>query len=421
MPHPKAPWDIDEATMPMPPPPDIDPDKDPEWILHFCNFIDSWTVPPKPGGKRMGDGIVVVHPDTGWTLHPELWDSFRIVDGKQADDRYLIHQAKDFMDPSGLADDKLLETGLTYVPPTGKRTYFSQGYTTAELRHPSHGIATASVLMSKRGAPDFDAFPDYPIGPGFVTGVVPLAKVIPYRVTNTVVLDHEASNNLAKCIYYAVHLSQSSTILHSDGSQIGVVSISLGSLDALSRIPSLEKALVAARLAGVVVVAAAGQAIGERTGSLMSDAAYPGNDPNTICVAGCNIKQESYRKGFYGPSVDITAPADEIWQARAKRPRVVGHTNDYSVTQSDGTSYACAIVAGACALWQAHHGRANLLREYGPELVFDLFKKVLVDSCDTSLVWRTENPGAGAGILNAKNLLLHTLPPKSEIASLRNR
>jgi hypothetical protein len=90
----------------------------------------------------------------------------------------------------------------------------------------------------------------------------------------------------------------------------------------------------------------------------------------------------------------------------------------YSVLPSGkGTSYATAIVAGACALWQAHHGRANLIRDYGLPLIFDLFKKVLKDSCDKPQDWDTAK--YGAGVLDAVALLNHPLPPRAEIEQLR--
>lgn len=393
-------------------------DDDFEWVLDFCNFFEAWALPPEPGGKCMGEGIIVIHPDTGFTGHPELWDDNSIVDGELADDRYLIRKSRNFIDPGQPAVDKLYTTGLkvlTYedMGIKGPAKYFVEPVTIVQIRHPSHGTATASVLMSKRGLPDTDEFTLYEWHTSFVSGVAPLVKVIPYKVTETVLLGAQESIDLAKSIHYAVSLSRSSTVLDNDGSQIGVISISLGGLDSMSKKQSLITALEAARKAGIVVVAAAGQ-LTEGTGKFFSPS-YPGNDRNTICVAACNSKHEKYIKGFYGSSVDITAPGDKIWEARAER--VPGFFNNYFVDQSDGTSYSAPIVAGACALWQAHHGRANLLNEYGPELIFDLFKKVLLDSCDTPAGWDTAN--RGAGVLDAEKLLLEPLPPKSEIEEIR--
>lgn len=407
-------------------------DDDPEWVLDFCNFYEAWALSPKPGGKSMGEGIIIIHPDTGWTLHPELWDDNTIIDRELADDRYLVKKSKNFFMDSGqlavakpwqLAVDKLYTSGASIISTKemglkGAAKYLVNSQTTVQFRYPGHGTATASVIMSKRGAPSIDEFPFYgPELPGpfyFVSGVAPLVKVIPYRVTDTVILSARESIPLAKSIHYAARLGSSSTPLDNDGSQIGVISISLGGLDSMVKKQSLVEALKAARKAGIVVIASAGQALGKTTGG-WSSPVYPGNDRNTICVAACNSKHEKYIKGFYGSSVDITAPGEKIWAARAKR--VPGQFDNYYVDYGDGTSYSAAFVAGACALWQAHHGRTNLLNDYGPELIFDLFKKVLLDSCDTPSGWDTANQGAG--VLDAEQLLLEPLPPKYEIEKIK--
>ena len=396
-------------------------DADNEWVLDFSNFYEAWKLPPEPDGKSMGEGIIVAHPDTGWTTHPELWDDNTIIDGELADDRYLTKQSRNFAKPRELAIDRLpSEFGIEIVdlPPEDPAWYFSEPRAIPAVRFPGHGTATASVLMSKRGGPPFDEFPDYfPDLPGrplhFVSGVAPLVKVIPYKVTESVLLDGQAFVSLAKSIHYAAHLSRSSTVLDDGNSQIGVISISLGGMGQAAR-PSLPVALQAARRAGIVVIAAAGQ-INDVFGKYGSPI-YPGNDQNTICVAACGPKHEKYTKGFYGDAVDITAPGDKIWVARAKR--VPNQLNNYFAEQSHGTSYATAIVAGACALWQAHHGRAKLLAKYGPELIFDVFKKALKESCDTPPRWDTKK--RGAGVLDAKALLEwpgkdKPLPSKAEI------
>ena len=88
-----------------------------------------------------------------------------------------------------------------------------------------------------------------------------------------------------------------------------------------------------------------------------------------------------YNAGHYGPEVDITAPGLYIW--RAVSTKAVNGVRAYKVAPSEGTSYATALVAGACALWQAHHGRTNLIATYGRSLIFDLFRWALFTSCDT--------------------------------------
>lgn len=418
-------------------------DSHPEWVLDFCNFYEAWALSPKPGGKSMGEGIIIIHPDTGWTLHPELWDDSTIVDGELADDRYLISKSKNFMEPKKRAHDDLPPAGPHLKQIVTHRILGVPQFANKPVWYnPSHGTATASVMMSKRGFPDFDEFPFYSEYGGFVSGVAPLVKVIPYKVSESVILFAHESIDLSKAILYAVTLGKGSAALHTDGSQIGVISISLGGFDTFTKI-HLRGALEEARKAGIIVIAAAGQLTKALSWfSEHGDPVYPAIDPNTITAAACNYKHEIYEEGFYGSSVDITAPGEGIWEARSKSTdqtlsdgTLVKGFEEYVVTQSHGTSYPAAIVAGACALWLAHHGRAKLLEEYGCKLLFDLFKKVLKDSCGAKAIpgvrdkryiedkqgklieWDTTK--RGAGVLDAERLLQHDLPPKSEIQKIR--
>ncbi len=359
---------------------------DPEWVLEFCGFKyppgdprgrGAWEIPAEPRGAQRGEGVTVVHPDTGYTSHPEL------VKGR----RYDFDRARNFHEPKLLAKDRLLGS------------------------FPSHGTSTASVLISAEGHPNLPPpssplFPDYREPPDkFVSGVAPMARVIPCLVTqDNVMLDGHSTGALANAIYYAMSLSE-----------VGVISISLGRMNPKPQkgpdtpVSSLRTALFNARMEGIVVCAAAGQA--DKRVDWMLRPIFPGSDPNTICVAMCDHENNKPELGFYGPEVDISAPGVGIWIARTAR---IGGTpvERHFIETSKGSSYATAIVAGACALWQAHHGRAYLIEVYGKPLIFDAFKKVLKDSCYTPPNW---DPNRGAGVLDAVRLLTTDLPPKSEI------
>ena len=232
-----------------------------------------------------------------------------------------------------------------------------------------------------------------------------MARVIPCLVTwDFVMLTDRSTGALANAIYYAMSLSE-----------VGVISISLGRLNPIfwkgpdTPVSSLRTALFNARMEGIVVCAAAGQLnkwVDEKRRPI-----FPGSDPNTICVAMCDHENNKPELGFYGPEVDISAPGVGIWIARTAR---IGGTpvERHFIETSKGSSYATAIVAGACALWQAHHGRAYLIEVYGKPLIFDAFKKVLKDSCYTPPNWYSNR---GAGVLDAVRLLTTDFPPKSEI------
>lgn len=357
--------------------------------------------PLRPEGRQKGEGIAVVHPDTGYTEHPELMDG----------DRYLI-------DP-GISRNFLQGTGYMLRPELRPAVDNLTGSSA------SHGTKTASVLMSAEDFPDETLFPDYSAEKA-IWGVAPKVELIPFRVAKSVVLSVLSSVALGKSLFYIVDKL--------DSNLVGVVSISLGGKDItlINKGKTLiEHALRIARKKGIIVCAAAGQMqtdneLGDLLASHFSPA-FPGIDSNTICVAGCKVNKnypednsEHYppiHSGFLGPEVVVTAAAYDLWVARAAE----GDPNPtYSVERSWGTSYATAIVAGACALWQAFHGRQWLLdpSNYGPELIFPLFKEVLKRTAFKPSGWDASN--RGFGVLDAKKLLEEPLPTKSEIEALNN-
>lgn len=150
---------------------------------------------------------------------------------------------------------------------------------------------------------------------------------------------------------------------------------------------------------------------------------YPGTSLNTICCAACDYKGNRMVDGFYGPKIDITAPGVSIHNAK-----VSGEASnpDYYTAIGSGTSYATAITAGACALWQAHHGRHILIRDYTRPLMIHLFRWALKRSSATSTLnapgasWDSAN--RGVGILDAAALLQLDLPssPRQLLDDLRN-
>ncbi len=171
----------------------------PEWSLELCRVREAWALtPPTPEGRARGEGIVIGHPDTGYTRHAEIWDDPPRV--RVAESYDFVLRQPDALDP--------LDEG-----------------------NPGHGTTTASVIMSRTGG----------AGATFVSGVAPAAAIVPLRVTPRVVL--LAFDRLAEAIRYATDKG------------CHVVSMSLGG-------PAPSGALVrAVRHAvdqGVVVLAAAG-------------------------------------------------------------------------------------------------------------------------------------------------------------------
>lgn len=172
---------------------------DHEWSLALCRVKQAWALaPPTPAGRTRGEGIVVGHPDTGYTAHAEIWDTVPRV--RVADSYDFVRRQPDARDP--------LEEG-----------------------NPGHGTTTASVIMSSAGGATTP----------FVSGVAPAATIVPLRVTPRVVL--LGFDRLAEAIHYAVDKG------------CHVISMSLGG-PAPSR--ALERAIDRAVRQGVVVLAAAG-------------------------------------------------------------------------------------------------------------------------------------------------------------------
>lgn len=185
-------------------PRDFSPDKplpcaagNPEWSIELCRVKEAWAlVPPTPQGRSKGEGIVVGHPDTGYTRHAEIWADGRV---RVADSYDFVLRKTDAVDP--------LEPG-----------------------NPGHGPTTASVIMSSTGG----------TGETFVSGVAPAATIVPLRVTARVVL--LGFDRLAEAIRYA-----SDHGCH-------VISMSLGGVTPSG---ALSRAVAYAVSQGVVVLAAA--------------------------------------------------------------------------------------------------------------------------------------------------------------------
>jgi serine protease len=343
-----------------------------EWPLKLCNVKEAWELPlPAHGlGKSKGEGVLIVHPDTGWTEHPEL-----IKGGRYLTD---IRLSKNFFGQWSeylLAQDTLVE-GL--------------------LLFPSHGTKTASLMLSEEGHPNtIPANPEYPNynvdSDLYVTGIAPKVEVIPLRVSDSVVLGsnytHHATLNtyatLGKAIDYTLSLND-----------VGVISISLGGIN---EHPALNISLKYSRQSGVIICAAAGQAF--NTGGIRKPS-FPGNSPHTICVAGCYKNFDKPSEGFYGKAVDISAPGWGVIVAETKK-----NPPFYVIDQNgEGTSFATAITAGACALWLAFHNRSILIKKYGRPFLHNVFKYVLQQSCKKDIQGWDSNT-RGAGFLDVKALL----------------
>lgn len=316
----------------------------------------AWEVPPHPGGdehppgRSRGEGVQVGHPDSGYREHTEL---------RGAPHRFLDEKGWDFVGDLGVEDP------------------------IEEDEHGGHGLGTASVLMSDVG------------GVANITGVAPMASIVPYRVTRphlfvpSPVLFKSGMLRLARSIHHAI-----------DQDACDVISISLGWLPNRS----VEEAVREAFENDVIVVAAAGNQV-------RYFVVWPAAYPSVIACAGCTSKRRRWTGSSRGKEVDVTGPAEHVWKA------ALANDGTEIGAPSDGTSFAAASVAGVAALWLAHWGKKRLLARYQGEFrLTTVFRHVLFASCDPPPVNATGG-GFGCGIVNARRLLETDLPTVEELRS----
>jgi len=318
--------------------------RDCEWSIQQIRVPEAWATYFPDAHGAAGTNIVVGHPDTGYTLHPEIKDNL------------LIARGHDFYEPDDDAQDDLIRDGWF---PT-----------------PGHGTGTASVIISPQGPP-----------PGktgsFVSGVAGGARLIPYRVSPSVVLP--------STLYLAQAIEQAAI----DGAQ--VISISMGGVFA----ERLHQAILFAQQHGVIVLAAAGNCV--------RFVVWPAAYDEVIAVAACDAAQQPWAGSSRGSAVDVTAPGAGVWIAD------VDAQGTPIVRQGSGTSYAVAAVAGLAALWLAYHTRQQDLQGYSANQIPALFSQILHDTCvaQTDPSW---SPGDfGAGLVDAVALLAAPLPPPEVI------
>ena len=170
-----------------------------DWALSAIRAQSAWALVPPPGGTINGEGVLVGHPDTGYTLHPE-------VAGPMLDltrDRDILGADDDALDPL----DAELGRG-----------------------NAGHRTQTSSVIASRAS--------------GSVTGVARRATIVPIRTITSVV--QILDSDVARAVDYARR------------SGCHVISMSLGGIG----FRGLQAAIRLAVGDGQIVLAAAGNEVG---------------------------------------------------------------------------------------------------------------------------------------------------------------
>ncbi len=289
--------------------------------------------------KKNGTKIRLVQLDTGYTDHAKVLNGYNLL------------QDEDFIDGEDARDE--MSVGI--------------------LRQPGHGSRTASIIVGNypNGSIRNDGNQGIAVGD---TGE-PLVKVIPYRISKSVMLIGRG-RNLFNAVSQAIN------------SQADVIFMCMGSYPR----PMIYSIAKTAYERGIIWVCAAGNMVE----SVIAPAVYPG----TIAVAASNPNNDLWEHSSYGPAVDITAPGEDVYVPFKNKKQ-----EDIMVFGS-GTSYATPHVASAAALWKAKH--FDFLKEHikEPWQIVELFRKHLKASAndfEDGMGWDKER--FGEGILNVEGLL----------------
>ncbi|MEA5597985.1 S8/S53 family peptidase [Rivularia sp. UHCC 0363] len=317
---------------------------DVNWTLKELKVFQAWERYFPDPNKPPGHGIIIAHPDTGYTTHPEIVDNLLLEEGYD-----FVGSDEDETDPLEKSDTEL-------------------------VNNPGHGTSTASVMVSPPGAQA-----NYDNGK-YVTGVAPGAKLVPLRISYSVVL--LSNRNLAQAIEYAADKG------------FHIVSISLGAGFYNKR---LRSAIVYAQKRGVIIIAA--------SGTWVPYVIFPAAYDEVIAVCGSTIEGKIWWGASRGKKVDVSAPGKGVWYARSVKEN--GNLK-YRIDQGEGTSFSAPLVAGVAALWLSYHGRDRLIQRYGAEKIPFIFNQLLRDTCDVPPNWKPNR--YGAGIVNAAKLLDAPLP-----------
>ena len=258
----------------------------------------------------------------------------------------------------------VIDTGVYagHVDLVGKVTDYSSETAFKNMKdYSGHGTHVAGIVAAAAGN-----------NKGGV-GIAPEASIlaIPVFVEN-----YYESADLAKGIDF---------VTNNDKPLADVINMSLGG-PLYSEVE--QTAITKAHDAGIAVCAA----MGNDTANPMK---YPAAYDNVIAVAAVDESRQKSDFSTYGDWADISAPGTAIFSTwNGSTENAQGQTRDYYASW-DGTSMACPVVSGVCALYISALKEAG--KEWDPDMIeADLKKSVTKISSPYKI---------GAGMVNAAALL----------------
>jgi hypothetical protein len=367
--------------------------------------------PGDPQGGQRGAGAVVAHGDTGWAPHPEYNQrqidvdrSHNVITGNTGG-RAARHSIK--------PEDKDAPM-ITHGSATGSLIVGGP---------PSDRPDTANIAEDDL---DFEQFlggrRPFVEGPqvkkGHILGIAPAATVVPIRFISNASLEQDENGIIGSGVIRIGDDRFIDVIDYAVSVNADVLSLSVGGIVSDAVRQAFDDAILNHDL---IVVAAAGQTYFNNVLSTLSgedSVIEPARFQHVIAVAGCAVDGRPWDESHRGPNVDITAPADAIWVAEFDKERVDEGTGDRRTILecASGTSFATAIMAGAAALWVAHWGGRQQLKQRYPDTPLAwVFREVLQRTAKPVFDGNWDSGKYGPGVVNLERLLKEELPAPEDI------